>query len=99
MEYRVKILERAQRDLSELYRTMNAEHSAKAQIWYKGMAQSLRSLGESPRRCPLLKGKGSIRNLLYGDKPHIYRLIYHVIEKQKRVDIMHIRHGARLGDL
>jgi len=33
--------------------------------------------------------------LLYGNKPHVCRVIYRVIEKQKRVDVLHIRDGAR----
>jgi mRNA-degrading endonuclease RelE of RelBE toxin-antitoxin system len=33
--------------------------------------------------------------LLYGHKPHIYRIIYRVVERHKRVDVVHIRHGAR----
>jgi hypothetical protein len=33
--------------------------------------------------------------LLYGDKPQIYRAIYRVLEKQKQVEVLHIRHGAR----
>jgi toxin ParE1/3/4 len=36
-----------------------------------------------------------LRHLLYGNKPHVYRVIFRVIEKQKRVDVLHIRHGAR----
>ena len=36
-----------------------------------------------------------LRHLLYGNKPHIYRVIYRVLEKQKQVDVLHIRHGAR----
>jgi plasmid stabilization system protein ParE len=35
------------------------------------------------------------RHLLYGNKPHIYRAIYRVLEKQKQVEVLHIRHGAR----
>jgi plasmid stabilization system protein ParE len=33
--------------------------------------------------------------LLYGGKPHVYRAIYRVLEKQKVVEVLHIRHGAR----
>jgi plasmid stabilization system protein ParE len=33
--------------------------------------------------------------LLYGHKPHIYRAIFRVLEKQKRVEVLHVRHGAR----
>ena len=35
------------------------------------------------------------RRLLYGNKPHIYRVIYRVLEKQKQAEVLHIRHGAR----
>jgi plasmid stabilization system protein ParE len=32
--------------------------------------------------------------LLYGKKPHIYRVIYRIAERLKEVEILHIRHGA-----
>jgi len=35
-----------------------------------------------------------LRHLLYGHKPHVYRLIYRIVEKPKRVEVLHIRHGA-----
>jgi len=38
---------------------------------------------------------GKLRHLLFGNKPYIYRAIYRVIDKQKRVEVLHIRHGAR----
>jgi plasmid stabilization system protein ParE len=37
----------------------------------------------------------NLRHLLYGRKPSIYRVIYRVREKQKKVEVLHIRHGAR----
>jgi len=33
--------------------------------------------------------------LLYGNKPHIDRAIYRVLERQKQIEVLHIRHGAR----
>ena len=36
-----------------------------------------------------------LRHLLYGNKPRVFRAIYRVAEKQKQVDVLHIRHGAR----
>jgi plasmid stabilization system protein ParE len=33
--------------------------------------------------------------LLYGPKTHIYRAIYRVLERQKHVEVLYIRHGAR----
>ena len=38
---------------------------------------------------------GMERMQLYCNKPHIYRAIYRVLEKQKQVEVLHIRHGAR----
>jgi toxin ParE1/3/4 len=38
-----------------------------------------------------------LRHLLYGNKPHIYRAIYRVVEKQKQVEVLHIRHRAQRG--
>jgi plasmid stabilization system protein ParE len=27
--------------------------------------------------------------------PYVYRVIYRIMEKQKQVDVLHIRHGAQ----
>jgi len=39
--------------------------------------------------------KSQFRHLLYGRKPHIYRVIYRVLEKRSQVEVLHICHGAR----
>jgi len=51
-------------------------------------------LEKMPDRCPVTEEEPRLRNLLYGRKPHVYRVIFRVIEKEKRVDVLHIRHGA-----
>jgi mRNA-degrading endonuclease RelE of RelBE toxin-antitoxin system len=33
--------------------------------------------------------------LLYGNKPHIYRILYSVSENPKVINVVQIRHGAR----
>ncbi len=95
MEYLVKITSRAQRDLSQLYRAINAEHSEAALEWYRGLREAILSLEEQPDRCPVTPESERLRHLLYGNKPHIYRVIYRAREKQKQVEVLHIRHGAR----
>ncbi len=52
-------------------------------------------LEELPFRCPVTPESDRFRHLLYGTKPHIYRIIYAVDEKKKRVEVLHLRHGAR----
>jgi hypothetical protein len=39
--------------------------------------------------------KGGLRQLLYGRKPHVYRVIFRVLEKRRIVEVLHNRHGAR----
>ena len=86
---------RAKRDLLSIYDWIGAGSSSAALIWYRGLKDSIRSLSNNPDRCPVTPEDSSLRHLLYGHKPHVYRVIYRVIEKSKQVDVLHIRHGAR----
>jgi plasmid stabilization system protein ParE len=95
MAYRVSITARAERDLAGLFEQIGAEHSEKALEWYLGLRESVRSLKEMPDRCPGTPERAQLRHLLYGHKPHVYRVIYRVLEKEKRVYVLHIRHGTR----
>jgi plasmid stabilization system protein ParE len=95
MEYRVKITPRAGRDLSAIYDWIGAHSSDSAHIWYRGLRDAIRTLRNNPNRCPLAPEDRTSRQLLYGSKPHVYRVIYRILERQKQVDVLHIRHGAR----
>ncbi|MGH9627827.1 MAG: type II toxin-antitoxin system RelE/ParE family toxin [Bryobacteraceae bacterium] len=95
MAYLVKLTARAERDLALLYLEINAEDSNAALKWYRGFKETILSLEQQPNRCPVTPESGKFRHLLYGNKPHIYRAIYRVLEKQKQVEVLHIRHGAR----
>jgi plasmid stabilization system protein ParE len=95
MAYLVNITSRAERDLAQLYSRINAENSGAALKWYLGLKDAILSLEGHPSRCPVIRTRDKLRHLLYGHKPHLYRVIYRVLEKQKRVEVLHIRHGAR----
>ena len=95
MAYVVNIAVRAEREFASLYREINAEESDAALKWYRGLKKAVLSLEEVPNRCPVTPEKAQLHHLLYGNKPHVYRVIFRVVEKQKRVDVLHIRHGAR----
>ncbi len=97
MEYLVYLTARAERDLDDLYDEINAEHSDVALRWYVAFEKAILKLEEYPQRCPLTPENDKLRHLLYGNKRHIYRAIYRVLERQKRVEVLHIRHGARQG--
>jgi toxin ParE1/3/4 len=97
MAYLVNLSARAQRDLAQIYRRINVADSDAALKWYRGFKQAILGLEEQPNRCPVTPENEKLRHLLYGNKPHIYRAIYRVVEKQKLVDVLHIRHGAWSG--
>lgn len=86
---------RAERDLASIYEQINVEGSAAARKWYLGLTGAISSLEQHPNRCPTTAENPNLRHLLYGYKPHVYRIIYSVVEKPKRVEVLHIRHGAR----
>ena len=92
MAFRVKIMPRAVRDLAAIYRDIGG--SAAARAWYFGLKDGIRNLQDNAQRCSSVPEDPTLRQWLYGNKPHVYRVIYRVSEKSKRVDILHIRHGA-----
>ena len=93
MAYRVKIMPRAQRDLRSIYGSIGAKSSDAASAWYSGLKADIRTLRST--LCPVTPEAKGVRHLLYGHKPHIYRVIYRILETQKQVEVLHIRHGAR----
>ena len=95
MAYRVKLTPRAQRDLAEIYDRIGANSSEAAKLWYLRPRDTIRTLGTSPFRCPVTPETRQLRQLLYGNKPYVYRVIYRVLEKPRQVDVLHIRHAAR----
>jgi plasmid stabilization system protein ParE len=95
MAYVVKITSRAERDLTQLYETINADHSDAALKWYQGLQETILSLEEHPNRCLVVRKKDELRHVLYGHEPNVYRVIFRVLERQMSVEVLHIRHGAR----
>jgi len=97
MAYVVSLTSRAELDLAHLYDDIDAENSDATLKWYRGLKEAILSLEERPNRSPVTPENSKLRHLLYGHKPHIYRVIYRVREKQNQVEVVHIRHGARRG--
>jgi plasmid stabilization system protein ParE len=98
MPYRVELTNRARRDLGDLFARINAAESLAAARWFNGLEDAVYSLEVFPRRCPIAlegrRAKRQFRHLLYGSKPHVYRAIYEIVESNKTVYVLTIRHGA-----
>jgi toxin ParE1/3/4 len=100
MAYHVEFAERATRDLEALYVEKNAAESQAASRWYNGLEEAVYELATYPNRCPeapeARKLRRELRHLLYGKKPHVYRVIYEVDERRQTVRVLTVRHGVRL---
>ena len=99
MPYRVELSSRALHDLDILYFEKNVEESRAASLWFNGLQAAVDSLDLLPGRCPIAPESETagreLRQLLYGNKPHVYRIIYSIDESLKVVSVFHIRHAAR----
>jgi plasmid stabilization system protein ParE len=89
---------RAERDLLDIYDWTGASSSDTALTWYRGLKDAIRSLSNKSR--PLPGDAGRQQPPAPALRPqaaclHVYRVIYRVIERQKQVDVLHVRHGAR----
>jgi toxin ParE1/3/4 len=99
MTYRVEFADRASRDLEILYKEKNAAESHAAARWYNGLEEAVYGLASFPLRCPVApearKTKRKLRQLLYGKKPHVYRVIYEIEEQRQIVWVVHIATAKR----
>jgi len=96
--YAVELTRRAARDLDYLYSWIKADESIAAARWYNRIEKAVYSLERFPSRCPVApesdKTNLRLRHLLFGKKPHVYRIIYAIDDQRNAVRVLTIRHGA-----
>jgi plasmid stabilization system protein ParE len=96
MAYRVKFTRRARRDYLQLYNAINAAESVPAQQWLRRLDETIALLAFAPRMGAATHEDNSVRQVIYGNKPHFYRILYDIDDADQRVDILSIWHGKRL---
>ncbi|MGD0796480.1 MAG: type II toxin-antitoxin system RelE/ParE family toxin [Acidobacteriaceae bacterium] len=95
MAYLVRTMPRAERDLDAIFGYIGADTSPAALKWYARLIAATESLSGMPLRNPRAPEDPELRQLLFGNKPHIYRVVYFVDEPRQRVNILHVRHHSR----
>lgn len=95
MVYRVSMLPRAERDFAGIFDSIQAEEVEAARRWFYGLQAAILGLERFPKRCAFAPESRKLRQLLYGKKPHIYRVLFRVLERPREVQVVHIRHGAQ----
>jgi toxin ParE1/3/4 len=99
MKYLVRLTGRALQDMEAIYNFVEGEASQQAFTWFNRLAKAIYTLERFPDRGPVITENKKLRHLLFGKKPHIYRIIYAVDERNHVVNVLHIRHGVRAAFL
>lgn len=99
MRFRVEIARSAEADLEQLYLWVIERAPHQGPTWFNRLESAILALEHHPARCPVapesVDPARPIRVLLYGRKPHVYRVFFTVDHGDRVVRIVHLRHGAR----
>ena len=99
MAYRVEVARRAEADLQELYLWVVDRAPQQGARWFNGLERAVLSLDQHPKRCPVAPESFDpdhpVRVLIYGRKPHAYRVFFTVDDSARLVRVVHVRRGAR----
>ena len=98
MKYRVRTTEQADEYAVELLEWLASREAGDKGIrWFLDLEEAIFSLETQPRRCGHAPdGAGfpfEVRQLLFGRRPHIYRILFTI--DGDTVHVLHIRHGRR----
>ena len=97
MEFLVEIAEPAEKDIEEAYLWIYEQSPSRADKWYRGLCKVIFSLSELPKRCPIAPESRNldreVRQLLYGRRRQMYRLLYEI--RGETVFVLRLRHAAR----
>ena len=100
MTYRVVVQRRAERDISATYTYIVERGSPQgARSWYLGVKSAIESLSSLPSRCHVAaeseKLGFELREVLYGKRSGVYRIVFRIDEVRQEVHMLTVRHGAR----
>ena len=98
MDFRVELSDQAQRDIAAIYDWLCSQQAGDSgERWFIALRAAIASLANLPSRCPLAPehqdSPVEVRQLLYGRRPHVYRILFAI--EGEAVQVLHIRHGHR----
>src|SRR4051812_33072368 len=97
MKYEVIVMPRAQAEMDAAFEWLAERTAQHAPLWYNGLIEAILSLEEFPERCApardVRRGGSDIRQLLYGERPNTYRIIFRI--RGHAVEVLQVRHTAR----
>ena len=101
MTYWIEITARAQADAEAACRWISGHLSpAQAERWYGGRFQMIETLQRQPLCCPLAAENGTfpeeIRELLFGNRPDRYRILFTIRDDAVVILSIHPRAGEQV---
>jgi plasmid stabilization system protein ParE len=102
MKYHIEISSAAEAEADSAFLRLSQVTSLiKARQWYSGLLQTIESLSQMPKRCPLARENKyfsqDVRQLLYGRGHNSYRVLFTILDEQdvSTIRILHIRHASQ----
>ena len=93
MQFQVVITPSAKADIFEINTWLLENSPEMAESWLWGISQAVTSLSKFPERCPISPESDAfdvvVRQLLYGKKPNVYRILFSV--QSEKVYILRVR--------
>jgi plasmid stabilization system protein ParE len=98
MAFRVELSARAQTDIASIFDWLRSQQAGEAgESWFEALRAAINSLDSLPSRCPVApEARDSaveVRQLLYGRRPNVYRILFAI--EEDIVQVLHVRHGRR----
>jgi plasmid stabilization system protein ParE len=98
MAFRVEVTPQAKKDARAILKWLLSQQAGETGLrWFLRMDEAIQSLSDLPERCKLAPENASVpfemRQLLYGHKPHLYRILFTI--DGEAVYVLRIRHGRR----
>ena len=93
MQHQILITPSAKADIFETNTWFLENHPDLAEKWLFGISQAISSLSKFPERCPVSAESEAfdvvVRQLIYGKKPHTYRILFSI--QEANVYILRVR--------
>jgi plasmid stabilization system protein ParE len=97
MIFQVEITPIAENQIEQAYRWYQERNPEFADIWFRGLMNTIATLQEKPQRCVLAVEHEifpeEVRQLLYGKSKNIYRVLFTI--RDTIVSVLYVRHAAQ----
>ncbi|MBX3118931.1 MAG: type II toxin-antitoxin system RelE/ParE family toxin [Fimbriimonadaceae bacterium] len=99
MSYKIILQPSAEVGIIEAHDYIAERAPEAADKWVRRLRMEIGTLSEMPGRCSVapesIKLGFDLRHLLFGKRSGVYRVIFRILETEKEVHVLSVRHGAR----